>query len=127
MAEIGQTDEPKKAPAKARRGRPWGTTKDILRAKERLAAPIAQPKPYDGVPYMVERLMALRPGETLRYYRGTADDLDRDLTPLHNAILHQVFACAARLQERGKVQLRETPVKVKTGLSVVDFTATGLR
>lgn len=115
---------PATGPGKTRRGRPLGTTKDVLRAKEKLAAPA---KTFDGVPHMVERLMALKPGETLRYYRGTADDLDRDLTPLHNAILHQVFACAARLQERGKVQLRETPIKLKMGLTIVDFTTTGLR
>jgi hypothetical protein len=70
-------------------------------------------KPFEGVPYTVQRLMALRPGQSLRYYRGTADDLDRDLTRLHNAVLHQVFACAARLEKQGKVRLQEVPVELK--------------
>jgi hypothetical protein len=118
MAEVRQP--PATGPAKRGRGRP---TKAMQREK---LTPIVTRTPYEGVPYMVERLMALKPGQSLRYYRGAADDLDRDLTPLHNAILHQVFACAARLQDRGKVQLRETPIRVKAGLSVIDYTATGL-
>lgn len=103
-----------------------------------MGKPVAPPKAYDGVPYTVTRLMALKPGETVRYYRGAADDLDRDQTPLHNAVLHQVFATAARLEKQGRAKLQEVPFDLKTEMSrrdgkttvitiaLTDYTATGL-
>jgi hypothetical protein len=114
---------PAKAPA---RGRPRGTTKAVLRGRVK---PPKHVKRFEGIPHTMQRLAALKPGQSLRIYRGTIDDIDREPTPLHNALLREVFSYAARLEEQGKILLREYSAEVRTAtgrVRLIDFVATGM-
>jgi hypothetical protein len=86
-------------------------------------------KRFEGIPHTIQRLAALKPGQSLRIYRGTIDDMDRDGAPLHNQMLHDVLEYARRLEEQGKVLLREHLAEVRTAtgqVRLVDFIATGM-
>jgi hypothetical protein len=114
---------PAKGPA---RGRPPGTTKAVLRSRVK---PPKQVKRFEGIPHTIQRLAALKPGQSLRLYRGTIDDMDRDGTPLHNQMLHDVLEYARRLEAQGKILLREYSADVRTAtgcVRLIDFVATGM-
>jgi hypothetical protein len=98
--------------------------KAVLRGS---AKPPKQVKRFEGIPHTIQQLAALKPGQSLRLYRGTLDDLDRDQTPMHNAVLHKVFEHARQLEAQGKISLHERPVAgTAKGLSLIDFVAIGL-
>jgi hypothetical protein len=108
------------------RGRPQGTTKAVLRSRVK---PPKQVKRHEGIPHTIQRLAALKPGQSLRLYRGTIDDMDRDGTPLHNQMLHDVLEYARRLEAQGKILLREYSADVRTAtgrVTLIDFVATGM-
>lgn len=114
---------PAKAPA---RGRPPGTTKAVLRSKPK---PTNRVKRFEGIPHTIQRLANLKRGQSLRIYRGTAEDMDREGSPLHNQMLHDVLEYARRLEQQGKVLLREYPTEVKTAtgpVRLIDFVATAI-
>lgn len=80
-------------------------------------------------PFTVRRLRNIKPGETVRYYRGAMADLGGDATPRHNAILHQVFAVAQKLEQQGKVLLGRDNVEMSVrgrfvGAADIKFTLT---
>lgn len=88
--------------------------------------PIVTVEPYEGVPEGIARLDALRPGQTMRLYRGSPDDFDNKNSPRHSAILLRVFAHAKRLEERGKLALMEQPFEIAPGVKLIDYIAKAL-
>jgi hypothetical protein len=89
-----------------------------------------------GLPVTIERLRAIRPGQTIRYYVG---NLERDIhlaagvTPTYHALLDLLHWTVVTLEERRRIVVRREQVVVvppdekRRAVVVVFYYATGVQ
>lgn len=90
----------------------------------------ATPKPV--VNHTVKRLLALEPGDSFTFYRGSLpDDVNHNSrAPQYAAVITAVYATAHQLQKAGRIAISERKIELTAAdgnpFSVTEYRALGL-
>jgi hypothetical protein len=61
-------------------------------------------------PPTIDRLLKIRSGEVVRYYRGNAADTEDEAAPNYSRLLTRVFMVARKLERESRVQLEKVDI-----------------